>query len=67
MSSADAFAQILANLLSNVEKYVPGGAVEIAGSLADGLLTLTVTDDGPAFRAARPSLRTRRYSKGRMM
>ena len=33
---ADAFAQILANLLSNVEKYVPGGAVEIGGTLDDG-------------------------------
>ena len=46
---ADAFAQILANLLSNVEKYVPGGAVEIAAALADGALTVTVADQGPGI------------------
>jgi signal transduction histidine kinase len=48
---ADAFAQILANLLSNVEKYVPGGAVEIAGSLDAGRLTVTVADQGPGIPA----------------
>lgn len=46
---ADALAQILANLLSNVEKYVPGGVVEIAGTLLDGALILTVTDQGPGI------------------
>ena len=48
---ADALAQILANLLSNVEKYVPGGAVEIASSVADGALTITVADAGPGIAA----------------
>ena len=48
---ADALAQILANLLSNVEKYVPGGAVEIASTLADGALTITVADEGPGIAA----------------
>jgi signal transduction histidine kinase len=43
---ADAFAQILATLLSNVEKYVPGGAVEIAGTLSAGTLTVRVSDQG---------------------
>jgi signal transduction histidine kinase len=43
---ADAFAQILANLLSNVEKYVPGGVVEIAGAIEDGALVVTVSDQG---------------------
>jgi signal transduction histidine kinase len=46
---ADAFAQILANLLSNVEKYVPGGTVEIVGALLAGTLTVTVTDQGPGI------------------
>jgi signal transduction histidine kinase len=46
---ADALAQILANLLSNVEKYVPGGAVEIAGAMTDGALTVTVSDQGPGI------------------
>lgn len=48
---ADALAQILANLLSNVEKYVPGGVVEIAGAMTDGTLTITVTDQGPGIPA----------------
>lgn len=45
----DAFAQILSNLLSNVEKYVPGGVVEIAAHVAADLLTVTVTDEGPGI------------------
>jgi signal transduction histidine kinase len=48
---ADALAQIVANLLSNVEKYVPGGTVEIASTLADDALTVTVTDEGPGIPA----------------
>jgi len=46
---ADAFAQILANLLSNVEKYVPGGVVEIAAAMEQGMLTVTVSDQGPGI------------------
>jgi signal transduction histidine kinase len=45
----DALAQILANLLSNVEKYAPGGMVTIEGALADGTLTVIVTDRGPGI------------------
>ena len=48
---ADAFAQILANLLSNVERYAPGGVVTISGALADGTLTVSVTDQGPGIPA----------------
>jgi signal transduction histidine kinase len=48
---ADAFAQILANLLSNVEKYVPGGLVEIGGAYRDGMLTVVVGDQGPGIPA----------------
>ena len=46
---ADAFAQILANLLSNVEKYVPGGVVDIASRLDGGMLVVTVSDEGPGI------------------
>jgi signal transduction histidine kinase len=46
---ADALAQILGNLLSNVEKYVPGGLIEIAGSLREGMLVVSVTDQGPGI------------------
>jgi signal transduction histidine kinase len=49
LMDADAFAQILANLLSNVEKYVPGGIVEIATQLQAGMLQVTVTDQGPGI------------------
>ena len=49
MLDADAFAQILANLLSNVEKYVPGGPVKIAMHLAGEMLSLTVSDEGPGI------------------
>jgi signal transduction histidine kinase len=48
---ADALAQILANLLSNVEKYVPGGQMEIAGVLGDGILAIRVSDQGPGIPA----------------
>lgn len=48
---ADAFAQILANLLSNVEKYVPSGIIEIATKLENDMLSLTVTDQGPGIPA----------------
>jgi len=47
----DAFAQILSNLLSNVEKYVPGGVVEIAGTYRDGVLLVLVGDQGPGIPA----------------
>jgi signal transduction histidine kinase len=45
----DALAQILSNLLSNVEKYVPGGVVEIIGRYAAGVLTVIVADQGPGI------------------
>ncbi len=48
---ADAFAQILANLLSNVEKYVPGGVVEIAGAFDAAALVVSVSDQGPGIPA----------------
>jgi signal transduction histidine kinase len=49
---ADALAQVLANLLSNVEKYVPGGGVEIDSKIADGMLSITISDEGPGIPAS---------------
>lgn len=46
---ADALAQILGNLLSNVEKYVPGGVVGIRTRVATGELTIRVSDEGPGI------------------
>jgi signal transduction histidine kinase len=46
---ADALAQILGNLLSNVEKYVPGGVVGIRTRVAKGELTIRVADEGPGI------------------
>ena len=48
---ADGLAQILANLLSNAEKYVPGGTVEITSSWTADLLTVRVSDEGPGIPA----------------
>ena len=45
----DALAQILGNLLSNVEKYVPGGVVGIRTRVAKGELTIRVSDQGPGI------------------
>jgi signal transduction histidine kinase len=45
----DALAQILSNLLSNVEKYVPGGVVQIATRVAHGELGIRVIDQGPGI------------------
>jgi signal transduction histidine kinase len=46
---ADALTQIVGNLFSNVEKYVPGGTVSVDGRLAAGELVLTVSDQGPGI------------------
>ena len=46
---ADALTQILGNLLSNVEKYVPGGVVGISTRVAMGQLIIRVTDEGPGI------------------
>lgn len=48
---ADALSQILGNLLSNVEKYVPGGPVEIDARVTGGELVIRVTDHGPGIPA----------------
>jgi signal transduction histidine kinase len=46
---ADVLAQIVGNLLSNVEKYVPGGVVEISTRIEAGELILRITDQGPGI------------------
>jgi signal transduction histidine kinase len=48
----DALAQIVANLLSNVEKYAPVGAVEIRMDFDRDALVLTVADEGPGIPAS---------------
>ncbi len=49
---ADAIAQIVGNLFSNVEKYVPGGAVEFASWQEDDWLVARVADHGPGIPQA---------------
>jgi signal transduction histidine kinase len=52
-SDADMLEQILNNLLSNVEKYASGGGiVEVATSVADGHLLVSVRDHGAGIPAA---------------
>jgi signal transduction histidine kinase len=48
---ADALAQIIGNLLSNVEKYVPGGVVEIGSFIENGALLVHVRDQGSGIPA----------------
>jgi signal transduction histidine kinase len=48
----DALAQVVANLLSNVEKYAPVGTVEIRMELDRDALVLTVADEGPGIPAS---------------
>ncbi|WP_395740364.1 sensor histidine kinase [Prosthecobacter sp.] len=46
---ADALAQIIANLLSNVEKYAPHAAATLHTRQTANEFTLTVTDGGPGI------------------
>jgi len=48
----DALAQIIANLLSNVEKYAPVGTVEISCRIENDELVLSVVDEGPGIPAS---------------
>lgn len=51
-ASADAVDQIVANLLSNVEKYAAaGGEVVVATRAADGRVVVSVADRGPGVPA----------------
>jgi signal transduction histidine kinase len=46
------FEQILTNLLSNAAKYGdPGGAIELALRPLDGVVEVSVTNQGPGLRA----------------
>lgn len=48
----DALEQILVNLFSNVEKYAAsGGVLNVATQQTDGVVTLTVSDEGPGVPA----------------
>jgi signal transduction histidine kinase len=49
LCDADALAQIVGNLLSNVEKYVPGGVVTVSTRLVAGELILCISDQGPGI------------------
>ncbi len=47
----DALAQIIANLLSNVEKYAPGSEVTLTSIWENGVLIMRVADTGPGIPA----------------
>lgn len=49
---ADAMAQIVANLLSNVEKYAPNAAVSVRTEQPGEVFVLTVSDEGPGIPSA---------------
>jgi signal transduction histidine kinase len=48
----DALAQVIANLLSNVEKYAPSADVEIQARIEHDHLVVTVADQGPGIPAS---------------
>lgn len=51
-ADADAVGQILANLVSNVEKYAPSGAtLDITSVQSDDEVIVAVADDGPGIPA----------------
>jgi len=51
-ASADAVDQIVANLLSNVERYAAGGGeVVVSTRAADGRVVVSVADRGPGIPA----------------
>ena len=53
MLDRDAFAQITANLISNVEKYAASGAwMRVSLAAADGELVLRIADRGPGIPAS---------------
>jgi signal transduction histidine kinase len=50
-ADGDALRQMLGNVLGNVEKYAPGGAVVVRTDGAPPLTTITVHDSGPGIPA----------------
>ncbi|MES2316150.1 MAG: ATP-binding protein [Pseudomonadota bacterium] len=62
---AHAFQSILQNLVVNAIRYVQeGGAVAVGLGARDGVLTLTVTDDGPGIPEAQRDLVFERFYRG---
>jgi len=49
---SDALAQIVGNLLSNIEKYVPGGSAEMISRYDNAHLVVQITDNGPGIPPA---------------
>ena len=56
----DDFGEIIGNLLDNARKYARA-SVHVSAALADGLVTLTIDDDGPGIP---PELRGRLAERG---
>lgn len=44
-----AFERVIVNLLDNARKYAPRSSVSVTSSLRDGVLILSVCDDGPGI------------------
>jgi two-component system sensor histidine kinase BaeS len=57
--------QVLTNLLSNAIRHsADGGSLEVAGSIADGMLTVTVTDHGEGISPEELAGIFERFHKG---
>lgn len=57
--------RVLVNLMENVSKYTPAGTrVTIAARAAEGVLEVTVTDDGPGIPAGKEEAVFEKFARG---
>ncbi|MFZ6654892.1 ATP-binding protein [Undibacterium sp. TJN19] len=57
--------RVLCNLLENASKYTPSGTIiTIAAEVADGMLVVSVADDGPGLPAGREEAIFEKFARG---
>ncbi len=62
-ADADKVTQILINLLSNALKYSPGGVVTLGALVKNGLLEVSVSDQGPGIAPEQRELLFSRFGR----
>ncbi|GGX76322.1 DUF4118 domain-containing protein [Massilia dura] len=57
--------RVLCNLLENAAKYTPAGStITLAGRVGDGMLAVTVADDGPGLPAGQEEAIFEKFTRG---